>query len=59
MTKKIYEEERISNEGSDAFTDFFQRDSPFNHDVGEDYNEFMNNNEVDFMTGKVRRIKNG
>lgn len=45
-------------EGANAFTDFFQRDSPFDGDPAEEFTDFMNNHEMDFMHGKVRRVKN-
>jgi len=51
--------ERADHEGHNAFTDFFQRDSPFNEDPAKEFTEFMNEHEMDFMHGKVRRVKNG
>lgn len=46
---------RSINEGSDVFTDFFHKKSKFNEDVTKGFFDFMNENDIDFMNGKVKR----
>jgi len=50
--------ERIENEGSDLFTSFFQKKSPFNETPSKDFDDFMEYYDIDFMRGKVRK-RNG
>jgi len=40
-------------------TNFFDEDRPANRDPTEPFFNFMDNHEVDFFSGEVRRIKNG
>jgi len=54
--KKIHEEERITNEGADVFTDKFQdEDSIVNKDVTKGYFDMAY--DFDIFTG--RKTKNG
>ncbi len=41
------------------FTDFFESNSPFNDDPAKEYKKFMNNNEMDFENGSIRKISRG
>lgn len=50
---------RIENEGSNIGTDFFKRASPFNENPTKGFHKFMNDHDMDFMNGKLRRAKNG